>query len=174
MTLFGKKLHLSFFIWALAAGVLLLDIWFYMFALKPKEAMLASLENEYQIKRAAEVELTSEAPGSADEEAKRGYRDVPKWEDFTKVMGEVYNKAGRLDLLVESASYQTTSIKDSGIVKVTAAMPVTGTYDKIKRFIYEMETSPRSFIIESLSLGSGRGEEGEVSLKLTIVVHFRG
>lgn len=174
MTLFGKRLKLSFFIWALAAGALVLDIGFYMLALKSKERKLASLENEYQVKRAAEAELASEAPGSADEEAKRGYRGIPRWEDFTKVMGEVYNKAGRLDLLVESASYQASSIKDSGIVKVTVAMPITGTYDKIKRFIYELETSPRSFIIESLSLGSGRGEEGEVSLKLTIVVHFRG
>lgn len=174
MTLFGKELKLSFFIWALASGVLILDIWFYAFAMKPKERKLTSLENEYQVKRAAEMELASEESGRAGEETKMGYGDIPRWEDFTKVMGTVYNKAGSLDLLVESASYQTSSIKDSGIVKVTVAMPVTGTYDRIKRFIYELETSPRSFIIESLSLGSGRGEEGEVSLKLTIVVHFRG
>lgn len=174
MTLFGKRLELSFFIWALASGALVLDIGFYMFALKPKERELASLENEYQVKRSAETELASEAAGSEEEEAKRGYGNIPRWEDFTKVMGGVYNKAGSLGLLVESASYQTSSIKDSGIVKVAVAMPVTGTYDQIKRFIYELETSPRSFIIESLSLGSGRGEEGEVSLKLTIVVHFRG
>ena len=174
MTLFGKGLKLSFFIWALASGALILDIWFYTFALKPKERKLASLENEYQVKRAVEAELTSEASGRAGEETKMGYGDIPRWEDFTRVMGEVYNKAGSLDLLVESASYQTSSIKDSGVVKVTVAMPVTGTYDQIKRFIYELESSPRSFIIESLSLGSGRGEEGEVSLRLTIVVHFRG
>lgn len=174
MTLLGKGFKTTFFIWALASGVLFFDIGFYLFAIRPKAVKLVYLENEYLDKRAAELELPSESPGSMDKGAKSLYQRLPQWGDFTKVMGDIYNKAERLELAVDSASYQSSSIKDSDIVKVTVTMPVIGAYENIKRFIYELETSPRFFAIEGLSLGSGRGEDEDVSLKLAIVVHFRG
>ncbi|MBI4745726.1 MAG: type 4a pilus biogenesis protein PilO, partial [Deltaproteobacteria bacterium] len=107
-------------------------------------------------------------------ELKGVYRELPRWEDFTRVMGGVYKKAERLNLLIESASYQPSPVKDSGLVLVTVSMPVTGSYADIKRFVYDLETSPISFIIENLSLGSGKGQEGDISLNLTIAAHFKG
>jgi len=160
-------------LWIIAAGMLVSDGLYYLYSLRPAEKALADIEIQYQMKRSLR-KLDAEGSAKASGELKVVYSELPKWEDFTKVMGEVYKKAERLNLLVDSASYQPSPLKGSGLIKVMVSMPVIGSYADIKRFIYDLETSPRLFIIENLSLGSGKGEEGEISLKLTISVHFKG
>ncbi len=172
MTLSWREYKGTALFWVLAAGTLVSDAAFYRFALNPREEKLALLENEYRLRRVEKE--AAEGPAGIDMELKGIYSEIPGWEDFTKVMGEVYNKAESLNLLVESASYKTSSIKGSGMVKVDVSMPVTGSYGEIKRFIYEMETSPRLFIIQDLSLAGGREQAGDISLKLTIAAYFRG
>jgi Tfp pilus assembly protein PilO len=159
-------------LWSLSFLALISTAGFYFLALKPKEGELSRLEGEYQVKRGEK--RAKEVTGGIDDELKGFYNRLPEWGDFTKVMGEIYGKADRLNLLIESANYRSEKIKGTDLLKVTVSMPVTGTYADIKRFIHELETSPRLFIIEELSLASGKGEEGEVSLKLAIAVHFRG
>lgn len=174
MTLMEKGLKTPIILWVLAIGMVIFNGMFYMLSLKPKATRLASLEKEYQIKRIEREKPHAINPDGTDRKLERLYKGIPEWEEFTRVMGDIYNKAGNLNLSLESASYKSSYIKDPGLLKIAVSMPVTGSYDGIKRFIYELETSPRFFIIENLSLGSGRGEEGSVSLNLAIVIHFRG
>lgn len=171
MTLSVKGLKYIIIFWTLAAGMLVLDTVVYLYYLRPAEKALAYIEEEYQLKR-AKRKPDIEGASRISRELKGVYGELPRWEDFTRVMGEVYNKAERLNLLIESASYQPFPVKDSGFVQVTVTMPVTGSYADIKRFVYDLETSPRLFIIENLSLGSGKGGDGEISLKLTLAAHF--
>lgn len=173
MILSLKGLRYMIIIWILAAGMLVSDTVLYLYYLRPSENALARIESEYQMKRAVRSPEI-EGPAKINMELKRVYGELPRWEDFTRVMGEVYNKAERLNLVINSVSYQTSTVKDSGLVQVTVSMPVTGSYADIKRFVYDLETSPRSFIIENLSLGSGKGEEGDISLNLTVAAHFKG
>ncbi|MBM2837821.1 MAG: hypothetical protein HW415_446 [Deltaproteobacteria bacterium] len=173
MILSLKSLRYMIVFWILAAGMLVSDTAVYLYYLRPAENLLARIESEYQMKR-ADRKPEIEGPDKKARELKAVYRELPRWEDFTRVMGEVYNKAERLNLKIESASYQPSPVKDSGLVQVTVTMPVTGSYADIKRFVYDLETSPRLFIIENLSLGSGKGQEGDISLKLTVAAHFKG
>lgn len=173
MILSLKGLRYMIVFWILAAGMLVSDAVVYLYYLRPAENALARIESEYQMKRAVRPPEI-EGPAKKAGELKGVYGELPKWEDFTKVMGEVYNKAERLNLLINSVSYQSSPVKDSGLVQVTVSMPVTGSYADIKRFVYDLETSPRLFIIENLSLGSGKGEEGDISLNLTITANFKG
>lgn len=163
----------SVLLWSLAAMIPLFDAGFYLFALKPKEMKLASLEKEYQVTREAIKPVREDGIG-IDYELKKVYDMIPGWEEFTRVTGEIFNKAESLNLLIQSTNYRSEAIKGSNLVKVTVSMPVTGSYGEIKRFIYELETSPRLFIIQDLSLGSGKTEEGDVSLSLTITAYFKG
>ena len=167
MNLSVKGLKYIIIFWTLAAVMLVSDTVVYLYYLRPAEKALAHIEEEYQMKR-AKRKPDAEGPARKARELK----GIPRWEDFTKVMGEVYNKAERLNLLIESASYQPFPVKDSGFVQVTVTMPVTGSYADIKRFVYDLETSPRLFIIENLSLGSGKGGDGDISLKLILAAHF--
>jgi len=167
MTLSVKGLRYMMFFWILAAGMLVLDTVVYLYYVRPAEKAIADIENKYQMKRAVR---SPEIEGAS--RISKELKGIPRWEDFTRVMGEVYNKAERLNLLIESASYQPFPVKDSGFVQVTVTMPVTGSYADIKRFVYDLETSPRLFIIENLSLGSGKGGEGDISLKLILAAHF--
>lgn len=173
MILSLKSLRFMIVYWALAAVMLVSDAAVYLYYLRPAENALAGIESEYQMKRAVR---SPEIEGPAKEawDMKGVYGELPRWEDFTRVMGEVYNKAERLNLLINSVSYQSSPLKGSGFVQVRVSMPVTGSYADIKRFVYDLETSPRFFIIENLSLGSGRGEEGDISLNLTVAAHFKG
>ena len=50
-------------------------------------------------------------------------------------------------------------------------MPVTGSYADIKRFVYDLETSPRLFIIENLSW-QRKGSGGRYIPKLTVAAHI--
>lgn len=173
MTVSVKGLRYMIVFWILAAGMLVSDAAFYLYSLRPAENALSRVESEYQLKRAVRSPET-EGPAGKTGELKGVYGELPRWEDFTRVMGEVYNKAERLNLVINSISYQSSPVKGSGLVQVTVSMPVTGSYAEIKRFVYDLETSPRFFIIENLSLGSGKGEKGDISLNLTISAHFKG
>lgn len=159
-------------LWILAAGMLISNALIYLYHIRPAEKHLAHIENEYQIKR-AEKKPVIDGPAGVSMEVKGAYGELSRWEDFTRVMGEVYNKAEELDLLIESASYQPSPVKDSGIVEVKVSMPVTGAYSDIKRFVYDLETSPRLFIIETLSLGSTTGGEGDISLRLVLAAYYK-
>lgn len=172
MTLPFKISRTAVILWSLAILVVLLDAGIYFMVVKPREEHLAALEKEYLLKR-EERKPIKEGSGGIDDRLRLFYGQIPKWEEFTKVMGEVYNRAESLNLFVESATYQSAEIKGTDVVKVAVSMPVTGSYGEIKRFIYYLETSPHLFIIEEISLSKGKGEEGdEVSLLLTIKAHF--
>lgn len=172
MTLSFKMSKTAVILWSLAILALFFDAGLYFIVVKPRERDLAALEKEYLLKR-EEIKSVKEGSGGIDDRLRLLYGRIPKWEEFTKVMGEVYNKAERLNLTVESATYKSDEIKGTDIVKVAVSMPVTGSYAEIKRFIYDLENSPHLFIIEGISLSKGTGkEEDEVSLMLTIKAHF--
>lgn len=161
-------------LWSLAILLVLLDAGIYFMVVKRKEGHLAALEKEYLLKR-EERKPVKEDSGGIDDRLRLFYNQIPKWEEFTKVMGGVYSRAESLNLILESANYQSAEIKGTDIVKVAVSMPVAGSYSEIKRFIYDLETSPHLFIIEEISLSKGTGTEGEeVSLMLTIKAHFKG
>src|SRR3990172_5873303 len=162
----------SVLLWSLAAMILFFDAGFYIFALKPKEMKLFSLEKEYQAKREASKPVREDKRG-IDYELIKVYEMIPLWEEFTRATGDIFNKAEMLNLLIESTNYRSEPVKGSNLIKVTVSMPVTGSYGEIKRFIYDLETSPTLFIIQDLSLGSGNTEEGDVSLSLTITAYFK-
>lgn len=157
-------------LWLIAAGMIILDAAYYFYSVRAADEKVSSLENEYQTRRAS---LNKEIREADAANAGHGI-SLPKWEDFTRVMGEVYKKAERLDLALASVSYQPLSMKESSIVKIAVTMPVKGSYSDIKRFIYELETSPKYFIIDSLSLAGDKGEGESISLNLSVTAHFKG
>lgn len=162
--------HNSIIVWGVALGLLLLNSLYYIYSVRSAELKVMRLENEYQAKRAV-LKRDTDRP---TENKQVPDIELAKWEDFTRVMSEVYNKAEQLDLALDSASYQHTNIKNTSIVKITISWPVEGSYEDIKRFIYYLETSPRSFIIENLSLGNKKGSGNGVSLQLSVAAYFKG
>jgi hypothetical protein len=148
--------------WILAAVMLVSDTAVYLYYLRPAENALASIESEYQMKR-AERKPEIEGPAKKARELKRIYRELPRWEDFTRVMGEVYNKAERLNLLISSVSYQP-SRHDSGLVQVIT-MPVTGPW--ISKGLFIFRSLSQIFIIETFLSAAERGG-GRYILNLTI------
>ena len=59
-------------------------------------------------------------------------------------------------------------LRDSRLLRLTMSMRLGGSYDNIRAFIYELETSPEFVVIEQLSLSEAMRSSGlEVSLDVS-------
>lgn len=173
MTLRIKANKVAAFLWVVAVAVSIIDAVIYFNVTRPGDIKLAGLEQEYLARR-SEQKSSREDAGGKDSGLNRIYAGIPKWEEFTKTLGEIYRKAEGLNLAVDSASYQTAEIKGTDLVGVKVSMPVAGSYGEIKRFIYELETSPALFTIEGISLSKDNRADKEISLMLELKIHFKG
>jgi Tfp pilus assembly protein PilO len=103
------------------------------------------------------------------EEFAQGY---PPQADLVPLIGRLTKLARSLDLNVPSVDYRPTPIKETGLIKVTISMGVDGTYGKIRRFLYDLETMRRELVIESLSLKDLRGTS-DLQVQLQLAVYIR-
>jgi len=95
----------------------------------------------------------------------------PPQEDLVPLMGRLTKLAQSLALEVPSVDYRPTPVKETGLVKVTISMSVEGTYGKIRRFLYDLESMRRELMIESLSLKGVKGTSGlQVQLQLAVYI----
>jgi Tfp pilus assembly protein PilO len=67
-------------------------------------------------------------------------------------MGRLTKLASSLALQVPDTDYRPSELKEAGLTKVTVQMGVEGTYEKIRRFIYELEGMRRFLVIERLAI----------------------
>lgn len=83
------------------------------------------------------------------EEFSQGF---PRRTDLVNLMGRLTKLASSLALTVPDTDYRPSEIKGADLTKVTVQMGVEGAYDKIRRFVYELEGMRRFLVIERLSL----------------------
>jgi Tfp pilus assembly protein PilO len=64
-------------------------------------------------------------------------------------------------------------LRDSSLLRLTMTMTLIGSYENIRDFIYEIETSPEFVVIENLSLSEApRGETG-LEVSLAVATYYR-
>ena len=100
---------------------------------------------------------TSDAVLTAIREAEEFSQGFPPRADLVSLMGRLTKLAGSLALKVPDTNYQPSEIKGVGLTKVTVQMGVEGAYDKIRRFVYELESMRRFLVIERMSLRDLKG-----------------
>jgi Tfp pilus assembly protein PilO len=89
---------------------------------------------------------------TAMREAEEFSQGFPQRKDLVSLMGRLTKLANSLALKVPDTDYQPSEVKAAGLTKVTVLMGVEGAYDKIRRFVYELEGMRRFLVIERLSL----------------------
>jgi hypothetical protein len=72
----------------------------------------------------------------------------------------------------ERQSSLDTSMQESGIGRLESRMLLVGDYRDIRRFIYELETSPAFVIIDGVTIADDQNREGQ-SLTIQLSTYFR-
>ena len=95
---------------------------------------------------------TSDTVLAAMRETEEFSQGFPRRTELVDLMGRLTKLANSLALKVPGTDYQPSEIKGTGLTKVTVQMGVEGPYEKIRRFVYELEGMRRFLVIERLSL----------------------
>ncbi len=116
--------------------------------------------------------------GTASETLLTSFREVEEFTqgypvrgDLVEIIDRVTKLARSLALQIPVVTYHPSEIKDVELTKVTLVMGVDGTYDKIRRFLYELEGMRRYLVIERLSLAEPPGAptlQGQLQLAVYV------
>ena len=115
---------------------------------------------------------SSETLLTAMREAEDFLQGFPRRADLVGLMGRLTKLAGSLALHVPDTDYRPAEIKEAALTKVTVQMGVEGAYDKIRRFLYELEGMHRFLVIERLSLRDLKGT-ATLQVQLQLAMYLR-
>lgn len=97
---------------------------------------------------------------------------LPERGEYIRMIDKVYRLAKKDGM--KSASFGTAAkeVKEGDLIQVDFSMPIAGDYQDVRKFIYDIETSPLFLNINNLSLSSG-GAEGEITLTIALTTYMR-
>jgi Tfp pilus assembly protein PilO len=116
--------------------------------------------------------------GESGEVVLAAFREVEEFAQGFPPRADLVGLIGRLTRLgrsvavnIPTVDYKPSEIKDAGLTKVTLTMAVEGTYNKIRRYLYELEAMRRHLVIERVTLTDPKGNsELQVQLQLSVYV----
>ena len=104
----------------------------------------------------AEAQRDGKARASADLD--RFYREVLP-EDVEEARRVVWSKSRRLasahDVRYASGQSDTEEVRDSSLERFVTAIALSGSWDDIRGFIYELETAPEFIVIDHVGIREG-------------------
>ena len=170
-----KRLPVTIVAVAIALDVALYALAVYPWTIKVSNAeqrttaarqALETVQQNYTTARA-----TLEGKAQADEELRRFYVDIlPR--DLAGARGITYPRLAALarqsNLVLERRSSAPERDVDSRLARLRTTMLLAGEWWDIRRFIYELETSPEFIVIEEVAIT--QGDEVDSALALTLGV----
>jgi len=73
----------------------------------------------------------------------------------------------------ERSSADAQEIKGSELERLTTSMTLTGSYDNIRAFLYELETAPEFVVIDNMVLAEGFDQNSPLSLSVELSTYYR-
>jgi Tfp pilus assembly protein PilO len=163
--------------WRAALGLLLANG--LVFGLLVLPAQYQRQEQERQLldfqRRVRTLQREGESSGvmlAAFREVEEFGQGFPSRADMMGFIGRLTKLGRSLGVDVPTVEYKPSEVKEAGLMKVTVVMAVEGTYGKIRRYLYELETMRRHLVIERLMLRDPRGT-AEPQVQLQLAVYFR-
>ncbi|MGE3277189.1 MAG: type 4a pilus biogenesis protein PilO [Vicinamibacterales bacterium] len=65
------------------------------------------------------------------------------------------------------------AVRDSSLSRLRVSMVLTGDYDDIRAFIYDLETAPEFVVIDNMMLAEGQDAQAPLSLTLELSTYYR-
>ncbi|MGD9019301.1 MAG: type 4a pilus biogenesis protein PilO [Desulfuromonadales bacterium] len=107
----------------------------------------------------------------AVEDLSKFHQMIPDYQEFTGLIEELLVLSSRAGLNINRVAYNSSPLKESGLLKLDLQFNVVGDYDQIKTFIHSLEQSARLIVINQIGL-QGADDEG-VNLRLNLETYFR-
>jgi Tfp pilus assembly protein PilO len=166
-----------FWAWGAAAALLAANALVLVFLLLPAREARLDLEGrirdlERHVQSLQREGRSSETLLTAMREAEEFWQGFPRRADLVGLMGRLTKLAGSLALHVPDTDYRPSEIKEAALTKVTVQMGVEGAYDKIRRFLYELEGMRRFLVIERLALRDLKGT-ATLQVQLQLAMYLR-
>ena len=180
MTLIRRILVEKRFPITIVAVVIGLNIALYAFAVYPWRIKVSNAEQRLRTAQQALATVQQnyttarailEGKAQADQELRRFYVDIlPR--DLAGARGITYPRLALLarqsNLVLERRSSTPEQDEDSQLARLRTTMLLAGEWWDIRRFIYELETSPEFIVIEEVVIT--QGDEVDSALALTLGV----
>jgi Tfp pilus assembly protein PilO len=154
---------------ALCAGLVVLNVLVYAFAVVPAAARLAASRQQYaDLKREHAEAVLFQKQKQVFAGLMAG---IPTQKDVPLLIKELAQTARKLNLSVDAINSDIPTQGAGGLTMLSFTFPASGSYPDMKRFIYEIETSSRLVGIQDLKLSV---EKGRVKLQMKLVTYIRG
>src|SRR5262245_47892635 len=135
-----KKPHGPLVPWIALALVLLLTAWLvHALAVEPIESRLIGLESEWRQAR-SEYQYHLEAQ-QAKKDLEQVWSALPDERDFAPLALGITEEAKRNHVILPALSYKTETTPVPTISRGLLQGTMTGRYEDIRRFLYEIETA---------------------------------
>jgi Tfp pilus assembly protein PilO len=143
--------------------------------------------NEQRAETAARAEAVAEAEfrkaeairdgkARATTDLDRFYREVLP-ADVAHARRIVQSKTMRLaaahDVQHQRGTSDTEQLRESSLERLTYAMSLSGAWDDIRGFIYELETAPEFVVIDNIVLAEGSDTNAPLSLSVELSTYYR-
>jgi len=97
---------------------------------------------------------------------------LPERGDYSRLVDKIYRLAKEDGVKNISFGTDAKEEKEGDLVQLDFSMPISGDYRNVRKFIYDIETSPLFLNIDNLSLTSS-GDEGEITLTIALTTYMR-
>ena len=78
--------------------------------------------------------------------------------------------AEEVQLRFRSGQWDTEDVRDSSLTKVTGKVTLTGEYNNIRKFLYNLETATEFVIVESVELSQSNVNQANSALEVALAV----
>jgi Tfp pilus assembly protein PilO len=163
--------------WVALAALLAANALAFVLLLVPVREAHRSLERRTRDLERGVQNLQREARSSdtlltAMREAEEFLQGFPPRAELVGLKARLTRLAGSLALHVPDTDYRPSELKEAGLTRVTVQMGVEGSYDKIRRFLYELEGMRRFLVVERLSLRDLKGT-ATLQVQLQLAIYLR-
>jgi len=162
--------------WWIALGLLLINSLVFVLLLLPLRTQRAEeeqrlLDLQRRIRMLQREGESGEVLLTAFREVEEHAEGFPRRADLRGLIGQLTKLARSAAVGVPMVDYKPSEVKDAGLTKVTVSMTVDGSYEKIRRYLYELEAMRRYLVIERMQLRDPKGtSELQVQLQLALYV----
>lgn len=149
-----------------------------------KNAELASLNNQiveanknYEEREAKVEKINAEVNEKEAEVIEKFEKLLDKSDNYTLFIEQVQRKAKALDILIQNSTYDspTLSSASSNYLEFKFNATVTGQYNKMKRFLWEIENAMGRLVkISNLEINPPISDKyGNISMKISLSTFFK-
>ena len=124
--------------------------------------------------RAGEIITPQKDYFKKEQEIQTFRESLPPKTDFTGLIRELFVLSSAAGLDIDQIKYAPKQLETEGILEYGVSFDITGRYAQLKRFIFELEQSPRVLIIDEIVLTKrGEADQENVGLRIQLTTFFR-